>query len=162
MVTGTVVSVTGRQLVLECLDEQQVTLEVEPEVFVKLDGQPSSLEALLPGDIAECCEHADGTLVVLKVTGIPRQRELSPLEQALSTAEAHAERASEALSKLRKVEAELDTIKAEIVEYVLDGDDFDWVKAIVLIRDWKQIESETTEADAAEGAAESAAVETSG
>jgi hypothetical protein len=67
MVTGTVVSVTGRQVVLDCADDQQVTLDVGQDVFVKLDGQASQVGMLQAGDRCECHEHADGTLAVLKV-----------------------------------------------------------------------------------------------
>ena len=54
---------------------------------------------------------------------------------------------------LRELRAELDEIKSDVVEYVMDGLDFNWVEAVISIRHWRDLTeaAEAAEAAGAEG-----------
>lgn len=68
MKAGVIAEVKGQTVVFKKVgDAEQEKVDVGPDVFVKLDGQASSLAALQAGDRCECHEHPDGTLSVLKV-----------------------------------------------------------------------------------------------
>lgn len=60
----------------------------------------------------------------------------------------YKERLAAAIESLARLDLELNEIKSDVEEYVLDGEDFDWVKAVIVIRYWKlhptiaEIESE--------------------
>jgi flagellar biosynthesis chaperone FliJ len=107
-----------------------VQWEHHPGQVVTLNpmGRINRLVADLRGECDQLRQRAEG---------LERNKESEDKEWMASIGNM-ARLAQSHLNEIDRLAAELTEIKAETVEYVLDGGDFNWTAAVIAIRDWRE------------------------